>query len=228
MGFSEGLGIVHSAGGTLHQIIIVMSSWGCQYRSVSAGNCSSAPGAKSPQLITVNVSLVNDATSPPTPGVLLGSITYTFNIPSQPTSTPSQCGGNNTTWYSFHDNACYNRLATSIEMNFANQHIVIPPNNKIIVTVVCNTSDFSPRPLGQTVACNAPSYSNSAGCRYDSLNVSADTTDGTFNFVGSHKYQRRICAPRGFPLRVQTLFGNHGHRSPGCRHGLLGRLSPAN
>ena len=37
MEFGDGLGLVHTAGGTLHQITIVMSSWGCQYGSVSAG-----------------------------------------------------------------------------------------------------------------------------------------------------------------------------------------------
>ena len=39
---------------------------------------------------------------------------------------------------------------------------------------------MAPQPIGPT-ACNL----NPAGCPYDSLNISTDTTNGTFAFIGS-------------------------------------------
>ena len=47
----------------------------------------------------------------------------------------------------------------------------MPANNKVIVTVVYNTSHFGPNPIG-SAACNG----TSAGCPYDSLNISVDGT----------------------------------------------------
>ena len=183
--FGDGLGLVNSAGGQLQQVTVVLSSWACESGSWNVGNCVSSPNARFSQALTVNVWSVNDTTSPASAGVLLGSVTDTFKIPFRPSSTPSKCGGNTTRWYSPIDNSCYRGLATPISLNFSNEHVTIPANNKIIVTVAYNTSDFGPSPLGHTAPCNSPTYNNGAGCPYDSLNVSADTTNGTFNLVGS-------------------------------------------
>ncbi len=184
MEFGDGLGLVATGGGTLGQVTVVMSSWGCQTGSWSAGNCATTSGATFLQPITISVWGVNDSSSTPTPAGLLGQIAQTFNIPFRPSSTPNQCQNDATRWYNSKDKTCYHGLATPIVVNFSPQHIPVPANNKIIVTVAYNTTDFGPNPIGPS-ACSSPSYNNGAGCPYDSLNVSADTTNGNFQLVGS-------------------------------------------
>ncbi len=174
----DGLGLLASGGGTFGQITVVMSSWPCE-----TGNwtglplCTTTPGATFVQPITVKLYSVGQGLTGPVPVSLLGSITQTFNIPYRPSSTPSLCGGDAQRWYNSKDQTCYHGLAAAITVNFSNQHIMVPANNKAIVTVAYNTSHYGPSPIGNT-ACNL----TSAGCPYDSLNIS---TDGSTNFTGA-------------------------------------------
>lgn len=98
---------------------------------------------------------------------MLGTITQTFDIPYRPSSTPTKCSGA-PTWYDAQDKTCYNGFAFPVSVDFSKLNIPIPDNQRIIVTVVYNSSLFGPIPVGTSTAC----YSTTAGCPYDSLNVS--------------------------------------------------------
>jgi hypothetical protein len=159
----DGLGLATTAGGTLNQVTVILSSWACQSGNWSAGNCVTASAATFSQLITLNVYMVTGST----PGAQIGTIVQAFNIPYRPTSTPALCGGDNQRWYDNKDKTCYHGIAVPIE--FSGLHIPIPANNQIIVTLAYNTTDYGPNPIGRT-ACN----STNAGCPYDSLNIGTD------------------------------------------------------
>jgi hypothetical protein len=165
--------------GTLKEVTFVMSSWACQSGSWNGGNCVTKGDAKFKQPLTINVYSVNDGL-PPTVGSRLGTITETFDVPYRPSSTPDLCPGN-TAWYNKKDKTCYHGIAAAYKVNFDNQHIDLPTNGKLIVTVSYNTTHYGPHPIGES----APCYTSSAGCPYDSLNISTDTTDGNYKFVGS-------------------------------------------
>src|SRR5579872_3790465 len=51
----DGLGLAGAAGGTLSQVTVVLSSWGCQTGNWYSGTCTTAPGATFSQPITVKV-----------------------------------------------------------------------------------------------------------------------------------------------------------------------------
>jgi hypothetical protein len=174
----DGLALTANTG-KLQQVTFVMSSWACQSGNWFSGNCVTSSGATFRQPLTISVYSAND-TVPPTVGSLLGTITETFNIPYRPSSTPSLCGGDATRWYSSKDNTCYHGLADAEKVNLSSQHIPVPANGKIILTVAFNTTHYGYNPIGES----APCYGTSAGCPYDSLNISTDTTDGVFKFVG--------------------------------------------
>lgn len=164
--FGDGLQLANGAGGTLGQVKVIMSSWACQYGNWSTKNCVTTPGATFSQPLTINVYSVGLGNSV---GDTLGTITQTFDIPYRPTSTPDKCGGDTEVWFNNKEKTCYHGLAVPVIVNFSDQHIVIPDNAKIIVTIAFNTSHYGAHPQGQ----NTPCYTGSGGCPYDSLNVSA-------------------------------------------------------
>jgi hypothetical protein len=175
----DGVALTTSTG-FLQQISFVMSSWACQSGNWYSNNCVSNPGASFSQPLTVSVYSVDDSGPVPLVGSLLGFVTDTYNISYRPSSTPSLCNGDGSTWYSKKDKACYHGIAVELMANFTNQHITVPANGKIIVTVAFNTTHYGYSPIGES----APCYHTSAGCPYDSLNISTDTTDGNFQFIG--------------------------------------------
>ena len=168
--------------GTIGQVTVIFDSWACQSGSVYGGNCTTTPGATFSWPITFNIYQVNEVdasggsnpSQAPTPGPLLASITQTFKIPYRPSSTPSQCWGNNQVWYYSADKTCHAGLAFPLTVDFSPKWLYIPANNKIIVTVAFNTSTYGAHPIG-TAACS----STAAGCPYDSLNVSVQGAGGS-------------------------------------------------
>ncbi len=162
--------------GTLQQIRFVMSSWACQSGNWYSGNCVTTPGADFSQPLTISVYSVDDTVFPPVVVSQLGTKTETYQIPYRPSSTPSLCNGDATLWYSNKDNTCYHGLAVDEIANFTNQHIAVPQNGKIVVTVAFNTTHYGYQPIGES----APCYGTSSGCPYDALNISTDTSAGVF------------------------------------------------
>jgi hypothetical protein len=175
----DGLALTVTSG-SFRKVQFVMSSWACQQGNWYSGNCVTKPGATFEQPLTVSVYSVDDTAFPPTVVSLLGTITRTYDIPYRPTSTPSQCGGDATRWYSEKDKTCYHGVAVTEDVDFHKQEISVPSNGMIVLTVAFNTTHYGYHPIGESATC----YGSSAGCPYDSLNISTDTTDGVFQFVG--------------------------------------------
>jgi len=185
-----------AAGATLSQVTVVMSSWACQTGNWTASNCVTTPGATFSQSITVNVYSVTGGAGTWAPGTSLATTTQTFNIPYRPSSTPAQCGGDASRWLNKKDGVCYHGLAVPISVNFSGSHLALPVNNKLIVTVAYNTTNYGPHPIGPT-ACNT----TSAGCPYDSLNISTDSNGGIFT---------------GLPLDLNGIFVNYTLPNTSC------------
>jgi len=175
----DGFVLQGATGGTLGQVTVVLSSWACQSGNWFSGNCVTSNGATFSQSITVNVYPESLVGGVPTPGIKLASITQTFNIPYRPTSDPVKCDA--TAWFNKKDGNCYHGFATPISVNFSGMHVPIPTNNTLIVTVAYNTTHYGPVPVGESAAC----YTASAGCPYDSLNISTDSNDGNYQTIGA-------------------------------------------
>jgi hypothetical protein len=195
--FSElGDGLALTANtGTLKQVRVIMSSWACQSGHWYSGDCVTSPEATFSQPITVNVYPVAALI----PGPLLATITKTFDIPYRPSSTPSLCGGDPNRWYNRKDKTCYHGIASMIVVNFSGSQVPLPSNGEVVVTVAYNTTHYGPSPIGESASC----YTSSGGCPYDSLNISTDTTDGNFQFVGA-------------PLDANGIFVNYTLPNNSC------------
>jgi hypothetical protein len=148
-------------GAHLSRMLVVMSSWACETGTWDGGDCTTTPGATFSVPITFHVYKVVAGT-PDTVGAAIVNKTQTFNIPYRPTSTPAQCGGDTTEWYSAMDATCYHGLAKKIRMDFPTGW-VLP--KKVIVTVSYNTRTSGYSPIGV------------AG-PYDSLNIGTKTLTG--------------------------------------------------
>jgi hypothetical protein len=178
-GFAElgdGLILTGPAGQLLKSVQVTMSDWACQSGQWNLHNCVTTPGATFKQDITIKVYSVIGAT---TPGPLLGALTRNFDVPYRPTSTPAQCAGDDSVWFSAADSACYHGLAFPISIDFSSLNIQL--GQRIIVTVAYNTTSWGPSPLGAGTAC----FGTPTGCPYDALNISTDTTSGAFSFIGA-------------------------------------------
>jgi hypothetical protein len=190
----DGFTLSGATGGTLGQVTVVMSSWACQSGNWTASNCVTTPGATFSLPITITV---YDVHTGPTPGAQLATTTQTFNIPYRPSSTPAQCGGDASRWVNKKDGLCYHGLAVPISVNFSGSHVATPADNNIIVTVAYNTTHYGYNPIGQSATC----FGTSAGCPYDSLNISTDTSAGIFV---------------GLPLDPDGIFVNYTSSANAC------------
>jgi hypothetical protein len=188
----DGLSLAGNTG-TIGQVAVVMSSWACQAGTWQSG-CVTVSGATFSQSLTVNLYSVVDNTIPPQSGSKLATITQTFNLPYRPSSTPTKCGTG--AWYSTKDKLCYHGLAVPISVDFSGQKIAIPTNGKLIVTVAYATTHYGVSPIGESAAC----YGTTAGCPYDSLNISTES-DGGFP---------------GYPLDANGIFVNYTLPNTSC------------
>jgi hypothetical protein len=155
---------------------VILSSWGCKSGHWYSNDCASPKGAKFSQPITLNVYSVIDVGGVPTRGSLLATVTKTFEIPYRPSANPVKCPTTPGKWYSEKEDVCYNGLAVPIDFDIPGMHVPVP--SKVIVGIAYNSSHFGYAPIGEATSC----YTSSAGCPYDSLNVS---TDGAGGRIGS-------------------------------------------
>jgi hypothetical protein len=158
----------------LDNVVVQMSSWGCESGSWSADNCTTTPGSTFTEPITLNIYNVGAGNSV---GTLITSDTPTFSIPYRPTADANyatDCAATaaaedvpvsdfDGTWYDAALNSCFNGYLTNITFNFG--HVVLPSN--VIYGIAYNTSDYGTSPYGDSTLC----HSTSEGCGYDSLNV---------------------------------------------------------
>ena len=176
--FSElGDGVVFTggAGGTFDHVTVVLSSWGCTSGHWYSGDCVTDPkNAQFSQAITLNIYAVVPG-APPSPGALLATTTQTFQIPYRP-SVDASCGPDSATnpsfptaWFDPKDKTCYHGIASPITFDLSHMNIAVP--GEVIVTLVFNSTHYGPSPVGES----APCFHSSAGCPYDSLNISTDS-----------------------------------------------------
>jgi hypothetical protein len=172
----DGVVFVPGAGGTIDEVKVILSSWGCPSGHWYSNDCVTPRDATFKQPITLNVYAVIEVGGVPTQGSLLATMTKTFDIRYRPSADPIKCPSTPGKWHSQRDKTCYNGLAMSIEFDLASKGVVVP--NKVIVGVTYNTSHYGYAPIGEAVPC----FTSSGGCPYDSLNVS---TDGAGAKIGS-------------------------------------------
>ena len=159
---SEFGGQVGFAGTQKHnpRLTVTMSSWACQSRSATTGNCSTTPGARFTHPIRFNVYRVQNNNEP---GRLVGAVTHTYSIPYRPSANYSHCtGADEGKWFSRTDSKCYNGKAFRISASLGG--LDLP--DKAIISVEYDTTHYGYEPIG-----DAPCVSTTAGCPYDSLNV---------------------------------------------------------
>ncbi len=198
----DAIGFPAGTGGALTTVKVVLSSWACTSGNwfnpaPGSGACLTNPRATFNQPITMNIYAV-DTSNPAVPkaGALITTQTTTFQIPYRPSSDAVHCGpsgtpgGDGKQWYNPVDNRCYHGLAVPIVFDFTGQSPVSLPS-EVVVGVSFNTTDAGPAPLGQK-----PCSTTSAGCPYDSLNVST-YGDVFSNFDGALPLSSSVLDPNG-------------------------------
>lgn len=162
--FGDGIKFAASPKKHLQNVKVVMSSWACE--SGAGSTCVTTPGSTFSFPITFNI---YQAETGLVPGALIATRTQTFTLKFRPTSdNGTNCGGDNTAWFSAADSACYHGLAQRITFNFTGMHLLLP--NSIVYGIAYNTSGFGAVPYGYATAC----FATTQGCPYDSLNVGSE------------------------------------------------------
>ncbi len=171
----DGLNLEGPSGRTLGQVSVVLSSWGCKTGNwYTVNTCVTPRNATFTEPITFKIYGVAPG---PVAGPLLATLTQTFTLPYRPSSDSVHCDG--TAWYNNGDKTCYHGTATQISVDFSPFHLALP--GKVIVTISFNSSHYGPSPFGQATAC----FATTAGCPYDSLNISTDSNGGNYKAIGS-------------------------------------------
>lgn len=171
-------------------VVVTMDSWGCQSGTWEADTCSTTPGSKFSEPITLNIYQA-PATDPTTqadtpgsglPGSVVASVTKTFAIPYRPSANNTKCIGDESgNWFDSTNGECFPGLATNITFNLSSLHITLPQT--FVFGIAYNTSDYGVAPYGDATAC----HTTSEGCGYDSLNIGLSYDPDNLN-VGSNPY----------------------------------------
>ena len=180
--------------GKLASVVVTMSTWGCQSGGWSTANCTTTPGAKFTEPITLNIYHA-PATDPFTqtdlpgyglPGSVIASVTKTFSIPYRPSMNATKCSGASPydglgAWFDSANETCFAGMMTSITFNVGSLGISLPKT--FVYGIAYNTSSFGAAPYGTGTAC----FSTPQGCGYDSLNVALSNDPANLN-VGTDTY----------------------------------------
>ena len=144
----------------LNNVVVTMSSYGCQSGSGYAGpiygnpgSCVTNPGATFQAPLTLNIynppagGCPSSATNTPCePGSLIASDSQTFAIPYRPSSSPvgyngdSNCNG--TTWYdaSASPPDCFYSESDNVTFDLSSQNLILP--NTVVYGVAYGTSNY--------------------------------------------------------------------------------------
>jgi hypothetical protein len=157
-------------GAQLKTVTVIFDSWACQQGTWYGDNCVTAKNATFQWPVTINVySVTGYGSGAPQVGSLLTTRTYETTFKYRPSANNKVCQGPNLgAFLGPVDKQCDNGLAQSVTFNMVSPKTILPA--QAIVTVAYNTSSWGYSPVGTNTAC----FTSSAGCPYDSLNVSAD------------------------------------------------------
>ena len=177
--FGDGLVFTTGSGGAIHEVSVVLSSWGCVAGHWNSDDCVTPVGRRFKHPITLNIYEVETGGPNGPDGFKIGDLLYTatetFNIPYRPSVDHTHCTGGR--WYSNSEKTCYNGFAAKFAFKLPPNLVAVP--ERAIVTFAYNTTHYGYSPIGEGAAC----YSSSGGCPYDSLNVSADGDGGPIGGV---------------------------------------------
>lgn len=144
-------------------VTVAMSSWACQYGSVTTSTCTTPkPSKKFAWPLTLNVYQVGAEGAV---GAKVASVTHTFKMPYRPTvsaacaKAPYEDPG---AWYDASSNTCFHGLAFTVKFHLSG--VTLP--SKAIVSVAYDTSNYGSSPVGAAKCDEEPQ-----GCFYNSLNV---------------------------------------------------------
>ncbi|HEY3336589.1 MAG TPA: hypothetical protein VGK16_15260 [Candidatus Limnocylindrales bacterium] len=146
---SIGQNVTIAAGKSLSNVVVTMSSWGCESGSWYAGDCVTTPGATFSVPITLTVAGV--------------ATTRTFDIPYRPSASPKCLGEDAGKWFDNALKGCFNGYALNV--TFPRSAQALPTTFGVVIAY--STSHYGPSPIGEATDC----YTTSGGCGYDSLNV---------------------------------------------------------
>lgn len=157
---------------SLQTVDVSLTDWACENDGTraAADPCITTPGSFFVHPITLNLYAVDYSAVDPAPGVLLGTVTASFNIPYRPSWDSVNCpapasdipfGG---TWFDPVLGYCVHGYAFTISFDFSSLNLTLP--NEVIYGIAYNTADYGAAPIG------IPGP-------YNSLNVSLDTVPPT-------------------------------------------------
>jgi hypothetical protein len=171
--FNEFGNEVTLTGTKLANVVLTMSTWGCQTGHWYSGDCGTAPGATFTEPITFNI-YNRPTVGSDVPGTLIATRTKTFSIPYRPSANYTHCTGANAgKWWDSTPGVCLNGKAVNITFSFG----VRLHTTDLVFGIAYNTTHYGYSPIGQS----APCFTASGGCGYDSLNIalSQDPTNVT-------------------------------------------------
>jgi hypothetical protein len=175
--FGDGL-VLTTGGGRLKSIEMILVSYACQ-NGLYFTSCQSAPHATFNWPITINVyGLTGFPSGTPGVGPLLATRTQTVAVKYRPSANPAKCGPTGQ-FLGLVDKQCDYGLAVPIAFDFVPYNVTLPAYT--IVSVAFNTSDAGYNPVGD----NTPCYTQSSGCPYDWIYVSAFGNGGRDTGIGS-------------------------------------------
>jgi hypothetical protein len=166
-------------------VVVTMSSWGCQNGNWNLDTCATTPGSVFSTPITLNLYALG---SNGAVGSVIATDTQTFAIPYRPSADNTHCTAANGTsgeWYDTAEAACHNGLAVNITFDFSAKHLTLP--SSLIYGIQFNTSDYGQPAYGDGTAC----HPTPAGCGYDSLNVGL-SSDATAVTAGSDVFPGKL------------------------------------
>ena len=172
----------------LATVTITMSTWGCQSGGWSTANCTTTPGAKFSEPITLNIYRA-PATDPftqqdmpgnGTPGSIIASVTKTFSIPYRPSMNATKCSGSSPydglgAWFDATNQTCQAGMMTNISFTVSSLNISVPKT--FVYGIAYNTTSYGTAPYGTGTAC----FNTTQGCGYDLLNVGLSNDPANLN-----------------------------------------------
>jgi hypothetical protein len=168
-------------------VVVAMDSWGCQSGSWTNDTCSTTPGSKFNEPITLNIfrAPANPNTTP-SPSTVLLSVTKNFAIPYRPSANNTKCIGDESgNWFDSKNGECFPGLSTNITFNLGSLHVTLPKT--FVYGIAYNTTGYGADPYFTSAACYTAGSGSTDQCGYDSLNVGLSDDPDNLN-VGSNPY----------------------------------------
>jgi hypothetical protein len=170
--FNEFGNEVNLVGNHLGNVVVTLSSWGCQTGTWNGDNCGTLANATFAVPITFNI-YAPPALGSNVPGAVIATRTQSFNIPYRPSANFAHCSGASAgEWWDAALHSCFNGKAVDVTFNFSG---TVVHSTDVVFGIAYNTTHYGYSPMGESASC----FGTSGGCGYDSLNIALTQDDGT-------------------------------------------------